>query len=78
MKLNNISVIIFLILITIGSSIPGKNMPALNVLNFDKALHFVEYFILGFLLFKVLMDKTIKFIPTFVQFFKRSFNGIIT
>lgn len=58
MKLNNISVIIFLILITIGSSIPGKNMPALNVLNFDKVLHFVEYFILGFLLFKVLMDKT--------------------
>ena len=58
MKLNNISVIIFLILITIGSSIPGKNMPALNIFRFDKILHLMEYFILGYLLMNVFRDKT--------------------
>ena len=58
MKLNNISVVIFLILITIGSSIPGKNMPALNIFRFDKILHLIEYFILGYLLINVLKDKT--------------------
>ena len=58
MKLNNIAVIIFLILITIGSSIPGKNMPALNILSFDKILHIMEYFILGCLLMNVFKDKT--------------------
>ena len=58
MKLNNISVIIFLILITIGSSIPGNNMPALKIFNFDKILHLTEYFILGCLLINVLASKT--------------------
>ena len=58
MKLNNILVVIFLILITIGSSIPGKNMPALNIFRFDKILHLMEYFILGYLLMNVFRDKT--------------------
>ncbi|OUW38516.1 MAG: hypothetical protein CBD44_00555 [Flavobacteriaceae bacterium TMED184] len=58
MKLNNISALIFLILITIGSSIPGDNMPTLKLFNFDKILHLIEYFILGYLLVNVLMDKT--------------------
>ncbi len=58
MKINNISVVIFLIFITIGSSIPGKNMPMLNIFSFDKILHIVEYFILGCLLMNVLKDKT--------------------
>ena len=58
MKLNNISVVIFLILITIGSSIPGNNMPALKIFNFDKILHLIEYFILGYLLINVLVSKT--------------------
>lgn len=58
MKLSNISVVLFLLLITIGSSIPGKNMPALNIFSFDKILHIIEYFILGYLLMNVLKDKT--------------------
>ena len=58
MSLGNILVLIYLALITIGSSIHGNNIPALNVLNFDKILHLVEYFILGYLLVHVLMRKT--------------------
>ena len=58
MKLNNISAVIFLILITIGSSIPGSNIPELYIFSSDKILHILEYSILGYLLVNILNDKT--------------------
>ena len=45
-------------MITIGSSIPGANIPKLELFSSDKVLHILEYFFLGFLLINVLIDKT--------------------
>ena len=38
---------LFLLLIIIGSSIPGKSVPEIVTLSWDKLLHFIEYSILG-------------------------------
>jgi len=38
------------VLIILGSSIPGKKIPAIFQLTPDKLIHCVEYFVLGFLL----------------------------
>jgi len=38
---------IFLLLIIVGSSIPGKSVPEIVSLSWDKLLHFIEYSILG-------------------------------
>ena len=38
---------LFLLLIIIGSSIPGKSVPEIVSLSWDKLLHFIEYSILG-------------------------------
>ena len=39
----------FLLLIIIGSSIPGNSVPGIVSLSWDKLLHFIEYSILGVL-----------------------------
>ena len=46
------SLFIWLGLIWLASSLPGKTLPQVDVLNFDKLAHVVVYFILGVLLFK--------------------------
>ena len=38
---------LFLLLIIIGSSIPGNSVPEIVSLSWDKLLHFIEYSILG-------------------------------
>ena len=38
---------LFLLLIIIGSSIPGKSVPEIVILSWDKLLHFIEYSLLG-------------------------------
>ena len=58
MKLNDLLVVIFALLITLGSSIPGKNIPELYLFSSDKFLHILEYSILGYLLINVLNKKT--------------------
>ena len=40
---------LFLIVILIGSSIPGNSVPSLIALSWDKLLHVLEYSLLGFL-----------------------------
>ncbi len=40
-------------LILIGSSIPSHSMPKIELLTFDKIIHFSEYFIFGWLFFRV-------------------------
>lgn len=37
------------------SSIPGQDIPKVDVPNIDKVVHFVEYLILGFLLIRALL-----------------------
>lgn len=54
----NFFVIIFCLVITIGSSIPGNSVPELYIFGMDKLLHVLEYFILGHLLVNSLSDKT--------------------
>ena len=63
---------IFLILILIGSSIPGDSVPSFVSLSWDKLLHVVEYSFLGFLGYRA-YHKEFKFpiyyIITFGLFF---------
>ena len=58
MKPNKILVIIFTLIIILGSSIPGKNVPDLYLFRLDKILHILEYYILGYLLINALNGKT--------------------
>ena len=48
MKNPKIHFFIFLGLIILGSSIPGKSMPPIMAFTWDKLLHVSEYAILGF------------------------------
>ena len=58
MRTYNFLVIIFCLVITIGSSIPGSSIPELKIFGMDKILHVLEYFILGYLLINSVNDKT--------------------
>jgi len=39
----------YLVLILLGSSIPGESMPPIMALTWDKMLHVIEYSLVGFL-----------------------------
>ena len=43
---------LYLFLILIGSSIPGKSVPTVFALTWDKLIHVIEYFFLGILGYK--------------------------
>ena len=58
MRTYNFLVIIFCLVITFGSSIPGNSIPELGIFGMDKLLHGLEYFILGYLLVNSVSDKT--------------------
>ena len=51
---------LFLILILIGSSIPGDSVPSFVSLSWDKLLHVLEYSLLGFLEYRAFY-KNLKF-----------------
>ena len=53
----NFLVIIFCLVITFGSSIPGNSNPE-YIFGIDKLLHVLEYFIFGYLLINGASDKT--------------------
>lgn len=57
-KTYNYLVILFFLTIILGSSIPGKSIPSSYIFSQDKLLHIIEYFFLGFFLFKSLNEKT--------------------
>ena len=57
-KTYNYLVILFFLIIILVSSIPGKSIPSSYIFSKDKLLHIIEYFILGFLLFNNLINKT--------------------
>ena len=49
----------YLFLIFIGSSIPGKSVPTVFALTWDKLLHVIEYFFLGILGYRAYENKYI-------------------
>ncbi len=49
MNYPKIQFFLYLLLILIGSSIPGKSVPTIFTLSWDKLLHVIEYFLLGVL-----------------------------
>ena len=51
-------VILYFLTIILLSSIPGKSIPSSYIFSYDKLLHIIEYFLLGFLLFNSLISKT--------------------
>ena len=57
-KIYNYLVILFFFTIILSSTIPGKDIPSFYIFSKDKLLHIIEYFLLGFLLFHSLSDKT--------------------
>ena len=58
MRRYNFLVIIFCLVIILGSSIPGNSIPELGIFGMDKLLHVLEYFIFGYLLINSVSDKT--------------------
>ena len=75
MKINDIRVIIFALLIMLGSSIPGENIPELYLFSSDKILHLLEYSVLGYFLINVLNDKTNY--PYLLTFFLGFLFGVV-
>ena len=53
--------ILYLILIFFMSSLPGKEIPDVDIPYFDKLLHLMEYAVLGFLLMRGLKNSELKF-----------------
>jgi len=49
MNYSKLQFFLYLLLILIGSSIPGKSVPTVFALTWDKLLHVIEYFLLGVL-----------------------------
>jgi VanZ family protein len=49
MKNSKIHFFGYLVLILLGSSIPGESMPPIMALTWDKMLHVIEYSLVGFL-----------------------------
>ena len=54
-------IIFYLILMFFLSSLPGKEIPDVEVPYFDKLLHLLEYAVLGFLLMRGLKNSELKF-----------------
>ena len=50
-----LSVILWMALIFYLSSIPGKDIPRISIPHIDKAVHFAEFLVLGFLLIKAIL-----------------------
>ena len=48
---------LYLLLILIGSSIPGKSVPTIFTLSWDKLLHVIEYFLLGVLGYRAFEER---------------------
>ena len=59
MKIKNLLIVFFTLLIILGSSIPGNNIPSNYFFKSDKLLHVLEYFIFGYLLITSLYNKSI-------------------
>tara|TARA_B110000116_G_scaffold258708_1_gene260110 strand:- start:33 stop:380 length:348 start_codon:yes stop_codon:yes gene_type:complete len=63
-----ILLLIYMLLILGVSSLPSENIPKLMLLNFDKLIHLVEYFILGVLLMKSMKNISTKMLIYVIPF----------
>ncbi|MDD5423159.1 MAG: VanZ family protein [Candidatus Omnitrophota bacterium] len=51
-------ILLWMVLISALSSIPGRHLPRFGFFGFDKVAHMAEYFVLGFLMIKALFDSS--------------------
>ncbi len=63
-----ILLLIYMLLILGVSSLPGDNIPKSILLNFDKLIHLIEYFILGVLLMKSMKSISSKRLMVVIPF----------
>ena len=66
---------LYLFFILIGSSIPGKSVPTVFALTWDKLLHVIEYFFLGVLGYRA-YDNRYKYITIIISVFGIVFGCI--
>ncbi|MBI5144007.1 MAG: VanZ family protein [Candidatus Omnitrophica bacterium] len=57
-------VVIWMAAIFILSSIPGEDFPKIGIPNFDKFVHFFEFFMLGLLLIRAFLNSHFNLSPT--------------
>ena len=75
MNYPKIQFFLYLFLILIGSSIPGKSVPTVFVFTWDKLLHVIEYFLLGVLGYRAYKNKH-KYITIIISIFGIFFGCI--
>ena len=75
MNYHKIQFFLYLFLILIGSSIPGKSVPTVFSLTWDKLLHVIEYFFLGILGYRAYENKY-KYITIVISMFGILFGCI--
>ena len=75
MSYPKIQFFLYLFLILIGSSIPGKSVPTVFALTWDKLLHVIEYFFLGILGFRA-YENRYKYITIMISMFGIIFGCI--
>ncbi len=75
MNYPKIQFLLYLILILIGSSIPGKSVPTFFAFTWDKLLHVIEYFLLGVLGYRA-FDSKRKYLAITVSIFGILFGCI--
>ena len=66
---------VYLFLILIGSSIPGKSVPTVFAFTWDKLLHLLEYFFLGILGYRA-YENRYKYITIRISMFGITFGCI--
>ena len=75
MNYPKIQFFLYLFLILIGSSIPGKSVPTVFAFTWDKLLHVIEYFFLGILGYRAYGNKY-KYITIMISMFGITFGCI--
>ena len=68
MNYPKIQFFLYLFLILIGSSIPGKSVPTVFAFTWDKLLHVIEYFFLGILGYRA-YENRYKYITIIISMF---------
>jgi VanZ family protein len=67
-KYFRIYLLVYMIIILSLSSLPGESLPKSMLLNFDKLIHLIEYFILGILLMKSMKSISAKMLIIVIPF----------
>ena len=75
MNYPKIQFFLYIFLILIGSSIPGKSVPTVFAFTWDKLLHVIEYFVLGILGYRA-YENRYKYITIIISMFGIFFGCI--